>query len=246
MRARRVLPLVFTLGALALLASAAGCGLGVGQRVSPPDDARYCQRRYALDDGRVSVCASHPLEASVLSRLERQLDEALALYPRFATACGIPLEGPPPSLTLHVVRYEELNDRVAFPRDEHVGNILGRYYVGRRAVFITERALDDGGAIHLPHELAHWLQDHAGITDPDEDERLARAFHRFYRARTRPRPPVAELTLSRAYGSGEPPGASDHDGDAAASARSLMERTDATAPPELDDLCGRAPAGRPR
>ena len=109
-------------------------------------DDRWCTHRYLTDGEEVPVCATLPLEASQLDRLARQLSEVKALYPSFASSCGVPFDPralEPP--TVHVLRYEEINDRSAFPREESVGNILGRYYVGRSSVFITDRALDELG-----------------------------------------------------------------------------------------------------
>lgn len=247
MRPRLAISVVVTVGVLALCAGVLALGIVITRayagppRPSPPDEPRYCTLRYSIDDGRVPVCASLPLDDDALARLEAQLHEVSALYPRFATACGVALDGTPDALTLHVVRYDELNDRAAFPRDERVGNILGRYYVGRSAVFVTERALDEGGAIHLPHELAHWLQDHAGVSDPDEDERLARAFHRLYRSRASGRRPVlAERAVTRRFAADVPPLLARVDDEGATFDRSLVERTEAHAPsPLIDDLCGR-------
>lgn len=236
MRLRFALP-IFVATVVAVCTSP-GC-TGDPGRPSPPDDPRYCTLRYTLDAGALPVCASVSLDGAALDRLARQLDEVRALYPRFAGACGVSLDELPEALTLHVVRYDELNDRAAFPRDERTGNILGRYYVGRQAVFVTERALDDGGAIHLPHELAHWLNDHAGVDDPDEDERLASAFHRFYRSRqdVRARPLLAERT-PRASLPDDGPLPSDP--ESAALDRSLVEQHEPVGrAPSIDDLCGR-------
>ena len=239
MRALLSLPL------LLVLVATSSCGFGEPKRVSPPDEPRYCTQRYTLEDGRVPLCASLPLDEAALARLEGQLHEVRALYPRFAAACGVELEGMPPALKLHVVRYEELNDRAVFPRDERVGNILGRYYVRRGVVFVTERALTDEGNFHLPHELAHWLQDHAGVDDAEEDERLARAFHRFYRSQASARPLLAELTLTKRFGLERDALLMVDDGRGApASERSLVEGTAVATPPFLDELCGRSPAPR--
>jgi hypothetical protein len=148
-------------------------------------DERYCAHRYTIDAGRVPVCSTMPLADAQLGRLERNYLGTRSLYAEFASAEGLAYDAralDPP--TIHVVRFEQMNDRVAFPRAASVGNILGRYIVGRRWVFITERALVEGPVIHLAHELAHWIHDGLGIAGAAErDEMLARAFHRYYRSR---------------------------------------------------------------
>lgn len=171
------------LGSLLLMAGVMSTTCA-GRTNEPVREARWCAHRYTLEDSGIAVCATLPLERTSLLRLERQYREVTGLYPRFAEACGVPFDAAalvPP--TLHVLRYDELNDRAAFPRKASVGNIVGRYYVGRSSVFVTERALVERGGIHLPHELAHWIHDMNGMKDADHDERLARAFHRFYKQR---------------------------------------------------------------
>ncbi len=233
-RARRVLPLVLVVAAVG---SCSGDGVTARQ-----DGDRWCSHRYRTGDDAAPVCSTVPLEEAQLSRLARQLDEVKALYPRFAASCGVPFD--PSALvapTLHVIRYDEINDRAAFPRAGSVGNILGRYYVGRAQVFITERALEEGGGFHLPHELAHWIHDRSGVSDADEDERLARAFHRYYRAHMR-----AERAASREVARADVSSNADlllaHSDDDGPSTRdrSLAERADGPfAVPLYDDLCGR-------
>src|SRR5690606_24861311 len=148
-RALRLVPLALVL--LTTLGTSAPSG-------SRSVDERFCAHRYAIEDGQLPVCATFPLEAADLDRLDAEYREARALYSDFARDQGFAFDAErltPPAI--HVVRYEEINDRAAFPREPSVGNILGRYIVGRGWVFITDRGLagDDLG-VHLAHELAHF------------------------------------------------------------------------------------------
>jgi hypothetical protein len=149
--------------------------------------ARWCAHQYELAAERVPVCSTVRLEHAQLAHLGQQYSEVKQLYRDFAKERGLAFDEHrlrPPAL--HVVRYEQINDRAAFPRREGVGNILGRYIMGRAWVFVTERALKEGSS-HLPHELAHWIQDMHGLQDRDEDESLARAFHLYYEQLVRDR-----------------------------------------------------------
>jgi hypothetical protein len=166
--------------------------LGTSAQPRPQSvDERWCSHRYALEDGRLPVCATFPLEVSELERLDMEYREARALYSDFARDHGFVFDAErlaPPAI--HVVRYEEINDRAAFPREPSVGNILGRYIVGRGWVFITDRGLEsDDLGVHLAHELAHFIQDARGVAeDADRDESLAREFHRFFQDQMQARP----------------------------------------------------------
>ncbi len=155
-----------------------------------PVDERWCVHRYAIEGGRLPVCATFPLEQSDLEQLDRSYRSARSLYPEFAKEHALAFdERRLVEPAIHVVRYEEINDREAFPRGPGVGNILGRYIVGRGWVFITDRALTGSSGVHLAHELAHWIQDAQGMAaDADRDESLAQAFHRFFEAHIQARP----------------------------------------------------------
>jgi hypothetical protein len=155
----------------------------------PIGDERWCVHRYAAEGGRLPICSTFPLEAKDVERIDAGYREARSLYAEFARERGLTFdERRLVAPAIHVVRYEQINDRVAFPREATVGNILGRYIVGRGWVFVTERALTEGGDVQLAHELAHWIQDMQGMKDADRDESLAREFHRFFGAHMALRP----------------------------------------------------------
>lgn len=144
-------------------------------------NARWCAHQYDLAVEGVPVCSTLRLDEDQLARLNQQYREVRELYGEFAAARGLTFDERklrPPAL--HVVRYTQINDRAAFPRKDSVGNILGRYIMGRGWVFVTERALGEEGVTHLAHELAHWIQDMHGLKDKQRDEELAQEFHRFY------------------------------------------------------------------
>ena len=62
--------------------------------------------------------------------------------------------------------------------------IAGRYIPKKGWMFLTKRAFRKAGRTDLPHEIAHWINDNAGITNAKRDEALATRFEGYYTRHT--------------------------------------------------------------
>ena len=156
---------------------------------SRPSESRkkikYCVYVYMISED-IPVCAQYPLTNKQLAEIEDQFGNAVWYYREFLKKRGI--EDPEETIPLKIyfITWKLMQDATVFKGGNHgFKAIAGRYIPKHGWMFLTKRVFRKTGAVDLAHELAHWINDNAGITNAQRDEALALRFERYYRRQTK-------------------------------------------------------------
>lgn len=155
----------------------------VGTGINKPLEY-FCDYKYAINHGIVPVCSQFELTQAHLDHVEDQLLKTLYLYRNWIGGYGYSQRAKGRrGLVIYFVTFDTINDKEMFPR--HKGTIVGRYVTdGSQRIFVTDRVFKKKGYVDFVHEAVHWFNEELGITNTDENEKIAFDFESHYESMT--------------------------------------------------------------
>ena len=159
-----------------------GCALLLVSLSSSPTLAsgnKYCVFTYGIKELPESlICSREALGKQDLKGLNNKILKTLRIYPRFITKLGYKWSQPD-GINIIFLNKKEINSSELFARDTHNRTVLARYFPKYNLMYLTLDALKPA-SLDIPHEMAHHINDHIGISNEIKDEALAYEFEEYY------------------------------------------------------------------
>ena len=147
------------------------------------ETTKYCKYTYPLKSlPSISLlCSRSELTTTQYNYLHLKVNNTMDMYPAFAKS-KVFKQGTLKRVAIVVLSYKELNDPKLFGKKSCTKKVVARYFPEIGIIYVMPSALAKG-VTDLPHELAHWINEHSGEGgDGPRDEALAIEFEMYYLA----------------------------------------------------------------